>query len=262
MIKWQWQIVIRVIRSRDVVARRTLDLKLSSGCRLGSLDHIGYDRLKEHDMRPIRADLWETRTDSPYPGVTTHAYLWTGGADGNVLFYAPHTDADFDAIEQLGGVAHQYLSHRDEAGPMLARVRERFGARLHAPAPELLDIGRHAHVDVPLGSRYVDANDVEVIPTPGHSPGSTCYLVPGVNRQTYLFTGDTILLGPNDTWVSGFLPSPSVAPTMRESLATLAVLRPALVVSSACPGDSAVHVPGHRWSECVGQAVARLEAVA
>ena len=35
-------------------------------------------------MRQIRSDLWETRVDSPFPGLTTHAYLWTGGPDGNV----------------------------------------------------------------------------------------------------------------------------------------------------------------------------------
>jgi hydroxyacylglutathione hydrolase len=213
-------------------------------------------------MRPLRADLWEGRLDTPYPGLTTHAYLWTGGPDGNVLFHGPQTEADFAAIGDLGGVGHQYLSHRDEAGPMLARVAEHFGSRLHAPVAELVDIGRHAHVDVPLASRHVDANGIEVIPTPGHSPGSTCYLVPGVHGRSYLFTGDTILLGPDGTWVSGFLPSISAAPAMRESLATLASLRPDLVISSACPGDSAVHVPGHRWADCVEQARTRLEAVA
>jgi hypothetical protein len=74
-------------------------------------------------MRPIRADLWETRVDNPYPGLTTHAYLWTGGAGGNVLFYGTQTDADFDQLEALGGVTDHYLSHRDEAGPMLGRSR-------------------------------------------------------------------------------------------------------------------------------------------
>ena len=206
-------------------------------------------------MQPIRSDLWEARVDNPYPGLTTHAYLWTGGPDGNVLFYGPQTDADFDALDALGGVAHHYLSHRDEASPMLTRVKERFGARLHAPAAELVEIGQHAHIDVPLGSRHVDGNGIEVIPTPGHSPGSTCYLVPGVYGKSYLFTGDTILLRGDGTWVAGFLPSISAAPALADSLQTLAPLRPDLVISSACPGDTAVHVPGgNRWSGCVAQA--------
>ncbi len=37
-------------------------------------------------MRQVLADLWETGTDSPFPGLTTHAYLWTSG---NRLFYSP-----------------------------------------------------------------------------------------------------------------------------------------------------------------------------
>ena len=129
-------------------------------------------------MTQIRNDLFQTRTDSPFPGLTTHAYLWRGPS-GNVLFYSPASDADFDAIEALGGVSAQYLSHLDEAGPMLARVADRFGSRLHAPAVELEAIGRHAHVDVSVEARrHVDANGVDAIPTPGHSDGSTCYLVP------------------------------------------------------------------------------------
>jgi hydroxyacylglutathione hydrolase len=180
-----------------------------------------------------------------------------------VLFYGSQTDADFDAIDDLGGVAHQYLSHRDEAGPMLSAIQRRFGSRLHAPAAELFEIGQHAHVDVPLASRHVDANGVEVIPTPGHSPGSTCYLVPGVSGQGYLFTGDTIMLGADGDWVAGHMPPISHAAPLEDSLRLLRSLRPDLVISSAFPSETAVHVPGGvHWAECVDQARSRLAAVA
>jgi glyoxylase-like metal-dependent hydrolase (beta-lactamase superfamily II) len=213
-------------------------------------------------MRPIRADLWETRVDNPFPGLTTHAYLWTGGPDGNVLFYGTQTDADFDELEALGGVAHHYLSHRDEAGPMLSRIADRFGARLHAPVAELVEIGQHAHIDVPVGSRHLDGNGIEVIPTPGHSPGSTCYVVPGANGQTYLFAGDTIMLGADGDWVAGYIPPISDAAPLAQSLRLLARLKPDLVISSAFPSETAVYAPGARWSDCVEQARTRLAAVA
>jgi glyoxylase-like metal-dependent hydrolase (beta-lactamase superfamily II) len=206
-------------------------------------------------MRPIRSDLWETQVDSPFPGLTTHAYLWTGGPDGNVLFYGTQTDAEFDDIAALGGVAHHYLSHRDEAGPMVARVAQRFGARLHAPAAEISEIGRHARVDVPLATRHVDANDIEIIPTPGHTPGSTCYLVPGANGMQYLFTGDTMFVGQDGTWAPGYIPPISDAESLAGSLRVLATLRPDLVISSAFPSRSAVHVcVGTQWSDGVAQA--------
>jgi glyoxylase-like metal-dependent hydrolase (beta-lactamase superfamily II) len=210
-------------------------------------------------MRPIRSDLWETQVDNPFPGLTTHAYLWTGGTSGNVLFYGTQTDAEFDDIAALGGVAHHYLSHRDEAGPMVARVAQRFGAQLHAPAAELAEIGRHAHVDVLLSTRHVDANGIEVIPTPGHTPGSTCYLVPGANGRQYLFTGDTMFVGADGTWAAGYIPPISDAESLAASLHVLNGLRPDLVISSAFPSEGAVHVTGgSQWSDSVAQARSKL----
>ncbi|WP_197379072.1 MBL fold metallo-hydrolase [Mycolicibacterium mengxianglii] len=212
-------------------------------------------------MRRIRDDLWETSTDSPFPGLTTHAYLWTGGPDGNVLFYSPATDADFDGLDHLRGVHHQYLSHRDEAGPMLARIQQRFGATLHAPAPELADIGKRAPVGVPLSNRHVDDNGIEVIPTPGHTPGSTSYLVTAGDGTRLLFTGDTLFEGDDGNWAAGYLPPMSDAATLAESLQVLRTLTPDVVISSAFPSDSAVHVLGtQRWSDHVDGALQRLRA--
>jgi hydroxyacylglutathione hydrolase len=208
-------------------------------------------------MRQVLADLWETSTDSPFPGLTTHAYLWT---TRQCLFYSTAGDTDFDAIAELGGVADQYLSHRDEAGPMLARIGERFGAQLHAPVAELLEIGGHAHVHVPLGSRHVDTNGVEVIPTPGHSPGSVCYQVAGA-EGTYLFTGDTLYVADTGEWAAGFIPGVSDADALASSLDLLATLDPDVVISSAFQGDSALHRldPGG-WPGRVQQALHRFSA--
>jgi len=206
-------------------------------------------------MRRVLADLWETRTDSPFPGLTTHAYLWTGR---NALFYSMASDADFDAVAQLGGVKDHYLSHRDEAGPMLKRIADRFGSRLHASSLELADVGKHAPVDIPFSDRHVDDNGVEVIPTPGHTPGSTCYLINGAEGK-YLFTGDTLYVSEHGAWTAGFLPGMSDADALASTLRLVATLEPDVVVSSAFQGDSAVHrVDRSRWSELVEQALADL----
>ena len=185
-------------------------------------------------MRQVLTDLRETRTDSPFPGLTTHAYLWTAR---NALFYSPATEADFPEIEKLGGISDQYLSHRDEAGPMLKAIAQQFDSVLHAPAAELQDINQHAHVDVPLDSRYTDANGVEVIPTPGHSPGSTCYRVHGA-EGTYLFTGDTLIRNTEGLWWAGYIEGISDADALAESLRLLAELEPDVVISSAFQGDT------------------------
>jgi len=211
----------------------------------------------------IREDLYQTRMDTPFPGLTTHAYLWVRPV-GNVLFYSPASDADFDAIDGLGGVAAQYLSHLDEAGPNLAKIADRFGHRLHAPAAELGAINAHSRVDVPLGgTRYIDTNDVEVLPTPGHSPGSTCYFVTGVDGARYLFTGDTIFPTAEGKWAAGLLPGRGDAEALRDSVKLLGTLQPNIVISSAFGNDAGFEVvDSRRWAECIDQAMESMSAQA
>jgi glyoxylase-like metal-dependent hydrolase (beta-lactamase superfamily II) len=207
----------------------------------------------------IREDLWRTRLDTPFPGLTTHAYLWHG-PNGNVLFYSPATEADFDAIETLGGVSDQYLSHLDEAGPNLTRIASRFGRRLHAPAAEVTDIAKHGTVDVALDAvRHVDDNAVEILPTPGHSPGSTSYLVTGVDGDRYLFTGDTMFPRGDGTWATFLVPGRGDADALRRSVDLLGTVEPDLVIASAFTGDTPFEsVAGERWSEMVAQARASV----
>lgn len=209
-------------------------------------------------LTKIREDLWETRGESPFPGLTTHAYLWTPPSGRNVLFYSTVTDADFDDLERQGGVAHQYLSHQDEAGPMLREVAERFGARLHAPLGDAERITEVTDVDVWLDRRQVDENGVEIIPTPGHTPGSTCYLVSGVGGERYLFTGDTVFTGGDGSWSAGNLPFSDPA-ALATSLELLATLRPDVVASSAAPGAAGAHeVYGDDWPGKVLEALGSL----
>ncbi|PXY28106.1 MBL fold metallo-hydrolase [Prauserella muralis] len=210
-------------------------------------------------LERVRDDLWQTQAYSPFPGLNTHAYLWTPPAGENVLFYSPGDDEDFDALAGLGGVAHQYLSHRDEAGPMLAQVAERFGARLHASEAELESVREFAVPQVLFRQRHVDDRGVEVIPTPGHSPGSTCFLVPGADGARYLFTGDTVFLSDKGVWTAGFIPGISDAEALLASLRLLSALEPDLVVSSAFQGAAGAHtLDGTSWASCVEQAIATL----
>lgn len=211
------------------------------------------------ELTRLRDDLWQTRMDTPFPGLTTHAYLWRGPR-GNVLFYSPATEADFDAIDALGGVSAQYLSHLDEAGPNLARIAERFGRRLHAPSAELEAITKHGYVDVAIGDvRDVDDNGVELLPTPGHSPGSTSYLVTGVTGERYLFTGDTMFPTGSGTWATFMVPGRGDAGQLRASVELLGTVDPDLVISSAFGGETAWAVVDSRsWAECVAQALATM----
>jgi hydroxyacylglutathione hydrolase len=212
-------------------------------------------------MRQIRDDLWETTADAPAPGLTTHAYLWTPPAGGNVLFYSVATDGDFDRIAELGGLAHQYLSHQDEAGPMLDRIAEHFGSQLHAPAAEESTIGRFRRPDVLVAGRHTDDNGIEVIEAPGHSPGSTAYIVHGNAGATYLFTGDTLFLTGPGRWTAGYIGGISDATDLARSVRLLGTLRPDVVISSAFSGTDGAHdVDPDDWPTLTESAAARIRA--
>lgn len=209
-------------------------------------------------MKKINDDLWETEPEYPFPGLSTHAYLWLAPG-GNVLFYNTTHDGEFDRMAELGGVAHHYLSHQDEIAPSLHTVKERFGSKLHIHAAEADLAAEVAPVDDGYSDRHTTAAGIDVIPAPGHTPGSTCFLVPVSGRQ-YLFTGDTIFVDPNGHWRAGYIEGMSDHAQLTKTLTTLADLRPDVVVSGAFTGDSGVtELGGTSWADCAGEALRALE---
>lgn len=209
-------------------------------------------------MKQIQPDLWETEVESPFPGLTTHAYLLTR-EDGNVLFYNTGHTHELDRMAELGGVAWHFLSHRDELGKTILQVRELFGAKLGGHRREREEFARIRAPDVLFDSREILLGNIEVIPTPGHSPGSTCFLVASPTDKRYLFTGDTLYRGKDGTWVNGFLKGISDRATLVESLGLLRTLAPDVVISSAFAGTSGYQEmsPGD-WPGHVDRAMAPL----
>lgn len=187
-------------------------------------------------MKQIQPDLWQTETENPLPGLTTHAYLLTRD-DGNVLFYNTSHQHEIDNMAELGGVAYQFLSHQDELGETLKLIREQFGARLGGHVKELAKFTPICTPDILFDKREVQLGNIEVIPTPGHTPGSTCFLVESPQGKRYLFTGDTLYQGKDGTWQAGFISGYSDRDTLVESLKILRYFEPDVVLSSAFGGD-------------------------
>lgn len=187
-------------------------------------------------MKQIYPDLWQTEAEHPFPSLTTHAYLLVR-EDGNVLFYSSSHPAEHEHIAGLGGLARQYLSHKDEVGPALAAIKSKFGSLLVCHRLEVDAVEKECPVDLTFESREVHLGNIEVIPTPGHTPGSACYLVSSVSGASYLFTGDTIFVGRDGTWTDGYLEGMSDMPTLKQSLELLRGLTPDVVLSSASVGS-------------------------
>lgn len=106
--------------------------------------------------------------------------------EGNILVDSPRfTKPLVRRIEALGGVSTMFLTHRDDVADH-RKFREHFGCErvLHER-----DVGGGAReVERKISGDEPVALDEEtiVIPTPGHTRGSSCLLV----RDRYLFTGD------------------------------------------------------------------------
>lgn len=212
-------------------------------------------------MKPVFSDVWETGVESPFPGLTTHAYLLIRNS-GNVLFYNTGNLQEIEAMAELGGVAYQFLSHRDELGNTLNVIRERYGAKLGGHREEQEQFAKVCVPDILFGRRETLLGDIEVIPTPGHSPGSTCFLAQSSEGKRYLFTGDTVYRAAGGEWKAGFIPGYSREEdkvTLAESLGLLKTLRPDVVFSSAFGGDAGYEeVTPRLWSRYLDNAVNAL----
>lgn len=206
-------------------------------------------------MKQIYPDLWQTAAEHPFDGLTTHAYL-LAREGGNVLFYNSSHAEDHQHIRELGGISHQYLSHRDEAGPPLARIKEMFGSKLACHKLEVPAISRSCPVDLVFEQRGIHLGDIEVIPTPGHTDGSVCFLYKSPHGKTYLFTGDTIFPS-NGAWRTFVMPDAGgSAADMAASLRLLRELEPDVVISSASVGDVAFEeMSSNQWREAVDLAL-------
>jgi glyoxylase-like metal-dependent hydrolase (beta-lactamase superfamily II) len=66
-------------------------------------------------------------------------------------------------------------------------------------------VERKLHVRGTFSRRHMLDEDLEIIPTPGHTPGATAYLWDS-GEHRFLFTGDTVYLNDGE-WVAAVLES-------------------------------------------------------
>jgi glyoxylase-like metal-dependent hydrolase (beta-lactamase superfamily II) len=139
--------------------------------------------MKLVEMEPVVAGLYAS-VPTPLPfarDLEMRAFLLER-ATGNLLIYgAPGT-------RELEGVWRQYLNHWHEVG-----FAEDVGAPLFVHSADRAGVEKERHVRAAFSRRHMLDDDVEVIPTPGHTPGATTYLW-DTGEHRVLFTGDTIFL--------------------------------------------------------------------
>lgn len=102
--------------------------------------------------------------------------------EGNVMIDSPRAAGPLlKSIEELGGVKTLFLTHRDDIADH-AKLAARFGCErvMHAADARRVGVERSFEAETRL------ADDLLLIPTPGHTAGSACLLW----REEFLFSGD------------------------------------------------------------------------
>jgi glyoxylase-like metal-dependent hydrolase (beta-lactamase superfamily II) len=208
-------------------------------------------------MKKLYPDLWQSTL---YKGgmLSNYAYVLEH-PDGNILFYNTGNESDLQHIESLGGLKYQLLTHRDEAGPSLKRIQQRFGSTLMFSELEATAILKHAQADKFFASDDHQLKDISVLMTPGHTDGSVCFVYKSPHGKTYLFTGDTFFQweGKWATFVlSGFGGSEAA---LINSLTKLRDIKPDVVMSSGFIGNVGLVEPTEtEWLDAIDTAITSL----
>ena len=211
-------------------------------------------------MKQIYPDLWVTKAEHPLPGeapdLMMFAYLLVR-EQGNVLLCRSECDADHQHMRDLGGVTHQYLTHWHEAAPGLARIKEKFGSKVvcHRLAEER--VSKFSPVDITFETRDIHLGDIELIPTPGHTAGSSCFRYKSSHGKTYLFAGDTIFPS-RGSWQAVAFDDGNKS-DLKISLALLRELETDVVLCGASVADIPFKaVSRSEWDAALTQATASL----
>ncbi|HEX2127728.1 MAG TPA: MBL fold metallo-hydrolase [Solirubrobacterales bacterium] len=109
--------------------------------------------------------------------------------EGNILVYSNTTlEAHPEVFASRGGARRHYLTHGHEA-----MFPSRTGAPVFVHRDDAEDARQTMRVRGTFSRRHRLDDDFEVIPIPGHTPGSTAYLWDS-GEHRYLFTGDSVFL--------------------------------------------------------------------
>ena len=197
-------------------------------------------------MEQVYPDLWQTKRHSS--GILNSYTYLLEHPDGNILFYNTNNEEDLQHIEDLGGIKYQLLTHRDEAGASLNRIRERFGSMLMFSEGEAEAISKYAKADRFFDDGDHKPGDIDVLETPGHTSDCVSFVYKSPHGKTYLFTGDAFFQW-NGRWTTLILSKAGGAkPALINSLHKLRVL-------NAYSGDQVAPEYAHGKSELASMAI-------
>ena len=212
-------------------------------------------------MKKICENVYQSKFDFPFgkkegePFCQSAAYL-LASSFGNTLFYSSRYIEDhFDFIAREGGLSFQMLNHRDEASPYSDKVLERFDAPMICHHLEKEAVVKQCKVGQTISGEEVFGN-IKALHTPGHCPGSTCFLV-NQDGESVLFSGDTFYPCEGQWRVSIFKENQE---EMIQSLKKLLELDVSLIVPSLYAGyPSFERFDRSKYQSAIKECILRLE---
>ena len=144
--------------------------------------------------------------------------------------------AEADGMEVIGGlVTHWHPDHTNQVERLLDRTKSKL--HVHKAEKTILDkLASRTDVVAHDGGDVLEVGDLKIrfVHTPGHTPGSQCFLVELPDEGRALVSGDTLFIG-----ACGRTDFPGSSPEdMYRSLAELAKLP-----------DGTVLLPGHNYAD-------------
>jgi glyoxylase-like metal-dependent hydrolase (beta-lactamase superfamily II)/ferredoxin len=107
-------------------------------------------------------------------------------AEGNILIDSPRFAAPLvKRLEEMGGVRYLYLTHRDDVADH-QKFHDYFKCDRLLHTDEINSGTRDVEVKISGAEVFQPADDVVIIPVPGHTKGHTVLLF----QQKFLFSGD------------------------------------------------------------------------
>jgi glyoxylase-like metal-dependent hydrolase (beta-lactamase superfamily II) len=196
--------------------------------------------------------LWPT-TPAPLPflpRLLVRSFVLVRSQGNLIVYNAPGLEENAAMVRDLGPVRAQVLGHAHEAmfGPRAGATPAYVGE------PDRDEASAAMPVAGVFSARRTLGHDVEVIPTPGHTAGTTTYLW-DTERHRFLFTGDALWFDDDGGWYAAVLGSSDREVYVR-SLELLRELEFDVLVPWAAPA-------GGPYAQVVtpAQARARLGAV-
>jgi len=197
----------------------------------------------------------------PFSSFKTNPFLLIRPA-GNLLVYGPGKNIDqyYEFIESKGGIDKVLISHRDEASKYSTKVADRFNAQVYCPALEEEEISKTCHVDKTFsGDERID-DTFEIIFTPGHSPGSSCFLWKAPDGKRIIFTGDSLIPRENAVWGVYIMDKKNIPATIK-SMQKMRKLDVDVIVPGGYSSETAYEeVTNERWKQIIDDIVKRLKA--